>query len=97
MPGAVRHYDTCTGHGCWPSRANVQASGDVYINNRGAHRVTDAWATHCCPAIPECHASNQASGSPNVFVNNLAQARIGDSVACGSSNATGSANVIVNG
>lgn len=87
----VRLGDTCTGHDCYPSRANVSASENVFINGLGAHRVGDGWDTHCCGA--SCHDSNQASGSSTVFVNGKALARIGDSIACGSSNATGSDNV----
>lgn len=94
MPAAHRHTDTCTGHGCFPSRANVQGSPNVLVNNLGSHRVGDAWASHCCVV---CHDSTQASGSPNVFVNGVPHARVGDSVACGSSNATGSTNVFING
>lgn len=94
MPAAVRYNDICTGHGCFPARPNDQASSDVFYNNLGAHRIGDHWITHCCG--DSCHDSNQSSGSPNVFVNNIAQARVGDSVACGSSNATGSPNVFVN-
>lgn len=95
MPGAVRLGDICTGHGCFPSRNNVGASSNVIINGLGAHRVGDPWAAHCCPGSG-CHGSIQASGSPNVITNGVPQARIGDNVACGSSNATGSSNVIVN-
>ncbi len=36
-------------------------------------------------------------GLPNVFVNGMAHARIGDALACGSSNETGSGNVFING
>ncbi|KAA5602800.1 PaaR repeat-containing protein [Roseospira marina] len=97
MPEAVRLGDTCTGHGCWPARANVGASGDVFANGRGAHRVGDPWAAHTCLKIPETHASIQDTGSPNVFVNGRPWARVGDAVACGSSNATGSPDVVVNG
>lgn len=93
MPGLVRLNDICTGHGCFPPRANVGASGNVIVNGLGAHRVGDPWAVHCCVT---CHGSSQASGSGNVIVNGQSVARIGDSVACGSSNATGSGNVIVN-
>lgn len=91
MPQAVRHQDLCTGHSCYPPRPNAQASPDVYINYRGAHRVTDAWEVHCCG--PACHGSVQATGSQTVFVNGLALARVGDRVACGSANMTGSVNV----
>lgn len=95
MPAAVRFGDICTGHGCWPPRPNDQASEDVFINNLGAHRVGDHWETHCCG--PACHDSNQAEGSPNVFVNGQPLARIGDPIACGSANAQGSPNVFANG
>ena len=94
MPATVRLGDICTGHSCWPSRPNVSASPNVFINNLGAHRVGDAWAEHCCG--PECHSSAQASGSPNVYVNGIPLARVGDAVACGSANATGSPNVYTN-
>ena len=93
MPAAHRHHDLCTGHGCWPSRPNAEASPDVFVNSRGWHRVGDAWEPHCCPSIPECHASVAGTGSPKVFVNSRAACRIGDLVACGSTMATGSANV----
>jgi len=97
MPAAVRLTDLCTGHGCWPPRANAGASPDVFANSLGAHRVDDPWQPHTCPAIPETHASIQATGSPDVFVNGRAWARLGDAIACGSSNATGSPNVFLNG
>lgn len=90
--GAVRLGDSCSGHGCWPSRVNDSASSDVLINAKGAHRVGDHWVTHCCKS---CHDSTQATGSSSVYVNGKALARIGDSIGCGSSNATGSNNVIV--
>lgn len=91
----VRLGDICTGHGCWPPRPNSEASGDVFANDLGVHRVGDGWEPHTCPSIPETHGSVQASGSSTVFVNGKAVARIGDSVACGSSNATGSPDVFI--
>lgn len=94
MTAAVRLGDICTGHGCFPPRPNIEASSDVFIDGIGAHRVGDAWASHCC-GIP-CHGGTQATGSPTVFVNGQALARIGDSVDCGSSNATGSPSVFIN-
>ena len=97
MPGAARYGDSCTGHGCWPPRANAAGSPDVFINGRAAHRVGDPWPAHTCPSSPETHGGSMAGGSPNVFVNGRALARIGDPVSCGSSVATGSADVIVNG
>lgn len=95
MPAAHRHQDICTGHGCFPSRPNAQASPNVFVNIRGWHRVTDDWQTHCCG--PACHGAVLAEGSPNVFVNSLAAGRIGDQVSCGSLCATGSGNVYANG
>lgn len=95
MPGAVRLNDLCTGHGCYGGRSNASASGDVFINGRGAHRVGDAWSPHGCAVCPP-HGASQASGSPNVYVNGMALARVGDSIDCGSSNSSGSGDVIVN-
>ena len=61
---AVRLGDQCTGHGCFPPRANISASGNVFINSIGAHRVGDGWAVHCCG--PVCHGGSQATGSSTV-------------------------------
>lgn len=93
MTGAVRLGDLCSGHGCFPSRPNVEASPDVFVNGIPSHRLGDAWGSHCCLV---CHSSVAAQGSPNVFVNGKPKCRIGDAVACGSSMATGSSDVIVN-
>lgn len=94
MPAATRLNDSCTGHGCFPPRANTAASSDVIINGKGAHREGDNWAAHCCG--PPCHGGTTASGSPDVFVNGKAKARIGDPVDCGSAIAQGSGNVFLN-
>tara|TARA_Y100000590_G_scaffold467502_1_gene646598 strand:+ start:3923 stop:4207 length:285 start_codon:yes stop_codon:yes gene_type:complete len=94
MPLVARLGDTCTGHGCWPSRPNVSASPNVFADGIPVHRVGDAWGTHCCLAL--CHSSVLATGSPNVFANNIQVGRIGDAVACGSTVATGSATVWAN-
>lgn len=83
MPPVVRLGDKCTGHGCWPSRPNVQASPDVFVNGIPWHRQTDGWASHCCP--PPCHGGVLAAGSPDVYVNGLQGGRMGDTVSCGSS------------
>jgi hypothetical protein len=47
MPGVARFQDVCTGHGCYPSRPNNQASPDTICNNRGVHRQSDSWEAHC--------------------------------------------------
>lgn len=93
---AARLNDPCTGHGCFPSRPNVQASSNVFVNGRGAHRQTDAYASHCCPGAG-CHGGNLAQGSSTVFVNGLPKGRVGDPVSCGGSVASGSLNVFVGG
>lgn len=95
MPAVARLRDTCTGHGCFPSRANSQASGDVFVNGRGAHRQGDGWTAHCCG--PTCHGSTLSAGSGTVFVNGKQLGRIGDPVACGSAIASGSGNVFAGG
>ncbi len=97
MPAITRLGDIGTGHGCWPARANVAASADVFVEGAGVHRVGDGWAAHTCPSIPETHASVLAAGSSNVFVNGQACGRIGGPVACGSSVATGAATVFAGG
>ena len=94
MPGIVRAGDPCSGHGCWPPRANGGASGNVCVNGRGAHRKGDAWGPHTCPDIPETHAGTASSGSASVFINGKAVCRIGDAISCGSTMAAGSGNVL---
>jgi len=93
MPGVARLGDTCTGHGGWPPRPIVSASSNVFANNTAIARQSDALAAHTNPAIPETHSGTVAGGSATVFVNGLPVARIGDSVACGGSIASGSGNV----
>lgn len=94
MPGVARLSDVCTGHGCFPSRANCGASGDVYVNGRGAHRVGDPYPSHCCG--PSCHDGVAASGSGTVFVNGRPLVRISDAVSCGGTVASGSGDVFAN-
>lgn len=93
MPGAARLTDFCSGHGCFPSRPNIGASDDVFVNDRGAHRVGDLWNTHTCDST---HGGFTITGSPDVFVNDLPKARIDDLVDCGSRILTGSDDVLVN-
>ena len=92
MPAIARLNDTCTGHGCWPARTNTEASADVFVNGRGAHRVGDAWGAHTCKDIPETHAGFQSAGASSVYVNGRRLARVGDAVSCGSTVASGSSD-----
>ena len=93
MPGAARKEDVCTGHDCYPSRANDQASGDTFANNRGAHRQGDHWRTHCCGS---CHDAKLAQGSPDVLVNSKPWGRCNDKVSCKSKVGSCSPDVILN-
>jgi len=99
MPSVARLADLCTGHGCYPPRPNIQGSPTVFVNGRPVHRLTDAWAIHCCG--PSCHGAVLAKGSTTVFVNGLPCGRIGDLVGvpgeCGSVVMTGSTNVSAGG
>lgn len=98
MPGAVRLGDNSAGHPhCYPARPNTEASSDVIINGRGAHRVGDAWAVHGACIDHSPHGGVASSGSSDVIVNRRQLCRIGDSISCGDSMAEGSADVIVNG
>ena len=96
MAAVARLGDRCTGHGDFPARANVSASTDVLINGKGAHRQGDAWSSHCNP-IPVCHGSTLSGGCSTVFVNGKPLGRVGDSVACGGSVASGSPDVFAGG
>ena len=93
MPAVVRLGDTCTGHGCFDSRANDQGSGDTFVNGIPAHRQDDHWITHCCGS---CHDSTLASGSPDTYVNGKQLGRVGDPIACGSACAVGSGDTFCN-
>jgi uncharacterized Zn-binding protein involved in type VI secretion len=93
MPAVVRKGDICTGHGCFPSRPNIEGSPDVFVNGIPVHRVGDAWDSHCCG--PTCHGGEQQTGSPTVFVNGRPVARVGDQISCGSLNLEGSPDVFV--
>jgi len=94
MPQAARLGDICSGHGCFPSRPNIQGSPDVIVENRPLHRQGDAWQVHCCKS---CHAGNLASGSSTVIANGRQAGRIGDPVNCGSRVVTGASTVIIGG
>lgn len=78
MPPAIRLHDLCKGHVPCGPRPNDEASPNVFINQRGAHRKYDHWTVHCT------HDSYALDGSPNVFVNDLPLCREDDPVACGS-------------
>jgi len=89
----ARLADLCTrlsGHHCYPPRPNNQASDNVFVNSRGAHRLYDSWFKHCCK---KCHSSITCQGSSTVFVNGRGLARVSDRVCCTSFIMTGSSDV----
>ena len=85
----------CTGHGCFPPRINSQGCSKTFVNGKAVHCVGHSWLPHGCPDNPP-HGGVQASGSGNTFMEGAAVARVGDSISCGSTNASGSGNVFVN-
>lgn len=95
MPAAHKLGQLCSGHGCYPTRPNIEASADVFVNGIGWHREDDAWMIHCCDI--SCHGSYLLSGSSSVFVNGKEAARIGDPVACGSVCIEGSPDTFAGG
>ena len=100
MPPAARLADICTGHECFPPRANVEGSKNVFVNGMPLHRQGDGWSVHCCthPEVTHgCHGSVLAVGSSTVYINGKQAGRIGDPVACGGNVATGSPNVFIGG
>ena len=101
MPIISVYGDMCSGHSCFPSRNNDQASENVFAGGKGVHRSGDHWVTHCCthPECPHgCHDSVLASGSSTVYINNKQCARIGDPIACGGNDVgSGIPSIIVGG
>lgn len=82
MPGlaCMRLGDFCSGHPTAEPRAAVGGSMDVFINNKQAVRVGDAWDAHGAPR----HLGTGISGSPTVFVNGMPLMRTNDPISCGS-------------
>lgn len=95
MPAVTRLGDLCSGHGCWPPRPSITASSNVLVNGKGAVRLNDQYAVHCCKS--KCHDGLLAMGSGTVFVNGRSLGRIGDPVNCGSVVAQASSNVFAGG
>lgn len=96
MTAVSRLGDMSTGHSDWGPRASDSASGDVFANGIGIHRIGDHWPTHC-NSIGACHDAVDAKGSSSVFANGKAVGRIGDDISCGDLIAAGSSNVFAGG
>jgi uncharacterized Zn-binding protein involved in type VI secretion len=98
MAGAARLGESGSGHGTYPARANIGASGDVIINGRGAIRQGDPWAVHCNTVKPyDCHSSTAGSGSGSVTINGKSAMRQGDPINCGGTIVGGSGDVSIGG
>lgn len=106
MPAATRIGDSETGTcnlglpDCPHARngTNATASGNVFINGLGAHRLGDTGPCNC----PHAGTFATTGGSGTVFINGRAATRIGDATTCqscgmGGHHTTGSGNVIIGG
>ena len=100
MPKVSREGDTTTtGHVCVSTTTlDTPGQGTCFANSILIARETDPTVSHIHPPAPACppHVANVNVGSPNVYVEGLAVARIGDSTDSGALT-TGSGNVFANG
>lgn len=99
MPAVARNGDpTTTGHDCDVTTTVVAPSTNVFANGLGVERQGDPTAAHTILVGDSCvpHGAVINVGSPNVFVNNIPCARVGDSTDGGAITA-GSPNVFANG
>jgi len=100
MPAVSRKGDSLsTGHICASTTTlDTPGQGTCFANSILIARVSDPTVSHPFPPAPPCapHVANVNVGSPNVFVEGLAVARIGDSTDAGAMT-SGSGNVFANG
>ena len=100
MPAVSRKGDSLsTGHICTSTTTlDTPGQGTCFANSILIARVSDPTVSHPFPPLPPCppHVANVNAGSPNVFVEGLAVARIGDSADSGNMT-SGSGNVFANG
>ena len=100
MPAVSRKGDSLsTGHICTSTTTlDTPAQRTCFANSILIARVSDPTVSHPFPPLPPCapHVANVNAGSPNVFVEGLAVARIGDSADSGNMT-SGSGNVFANG
>jgi len=92
MPGVVRRSDVCSGH-CFSPRASSSWSKDVFANKIHVVRYSDTRPVHRCGS--SCHSGSNV-GVHDVYSNSKYIQTIGDDVSCGSTQAQGSPDVIVN-
>ena len=93
---AMRLGDLSSGACGLPPKPTTSASPNVLINNKGAVRVGDSYATH--KRKKKVHAGRTASsGSGTVFINGKPAHRSGDGISCGDKAGSGSDNVLIGG
>ena len=96
MPAVSRKGDELsTGHICTSTTTlDTPGQGTCFANSILIARVSDPTVSHPFPPLPPCapHVANVNAGSPNVFVEGLAVARIGDSTDSGAMT-SGSSNI----
>jgi uncharacterized Zn-binding protein involved in type VI secretion len=98
MPGGCRNLDLlATGHGCDATSTALSTQSQVYINGLLVVRKGDPVSPHTRPFGFWCvpHTSFVNQGSPNVYLNGIKVARIGDSADEGAM-VRGSTNVFLN-
>lgn len=81
--------DLSAGHPTHPPRANAAASGKVFADGLGIHRVGDAWIPHPVNAHPG-PPQTTVVGSGKCFADGIAVSRVGDLISCGDTIGTGS-------
>ena len=100
MPAVSRKGDSLsTGHICASTTTlDTPGQGTCFANSILIARVSDPTVPHPNPPAPPFpdHVANVNAGSPNVYVEGLAVARIGDSTDAGAMT-SGSGNVFANG
>ena len=101
MPAVCRVGDSLsTGHACTGTTtiASSNTDGTVKANSINIIVIGAPTVSHPAPPVPPCpnHVAFLNAGSPNVFVEGLAVARIGDSADSGNMT-SGSGNVFANG
>ena len=100
MPAVSRKGDSLTtGHVCASTTTlDTPGQGTCFANSILIARVSGPTVPHPNPPAPLCpnHVANVNAGSPNVFVEGLKVARIGDSADAGAMT-SGSGNVFANG
>lgn len=99
MPASHRKGDIGSGHAChFPPSAATGGSPNVFVNDKMAMRVGDAYAPHGCAPCPKPpHGRALAAGSSTVFINGRKAGRIGDAIDCGGQAAAGSGDVFIGG